>query len=186
MVRKDEKVQANNNSEVNRGLSLRKAAVRISLMLDADNVMTQGNGAQSTWDFRDSLSKDVTLEVRGDKREGTGHAKTWRNSLIGSESESNSVVSDFLGLHGLYSLWNSPGQNTGVGSLSLLQGIFPTHGLNLPGAGERHSTRDKGHEEGGSAYAKVGSSLRSAPGYSRTSTPKKPESTYFIALCSHL
>ena len=23
------------------------------------------------------------------------------------------------------SLWNSPGQNTGVGSLSLLQGIFP-------------------------------------------------------------
>ena len=32
--------------------------------------------------------------------------------------------------HGLYSPWNSLGQNTGVGSLSLLQGIFPTHGLN--------------------------------------------------------
>ena len=31
----------------------------------------------------------------------------------------------------LYSPWNSPGQNTGVGSLSLLQGIFPTMGLNL-------------------------------------------------------
>ena len=28
--------------------------------------------------------------------------------------------------HGLCSPWNSPGQNTGVGSLSLLQGIFPT------------------------------------------------------------
>ena len=27
--------------------------------------------------------------------------------------------------HGLYSPWDSPGQNTGVGSLSLLQGIFP-------------------------------------------------------------
>ena len=27
--------------------------------------------------------------------------------------------------HGLYSPWNSPGQNTEVGSLSLLQGIFP-------------------------------------------------------------
>ena len=26
--------------------------------------------------------------------------------------------------------WNSPGQNTGVGSLSLLQGIFSTQGLN--------------------------------------------------------
>ena len=27
-----------------------------------------------------------------------------------------------------YSPWNSPGQNTGVGSLSVLQGIFPTQG----------------------------------------------------------
>ena len=26
--------------------------------------------------------------------------------------------------------WNSPGQNTGVGSLSFLQGIFPTQGSN--------------------------------------------------------
>ena len=31
----------------------------------------------------------------------------------------------------VYSPWNSPGQNTGVGSLSLLQGIFPTQGSNL-------------------------------------------------------
>ena len=29
-----------------------------------------------------------------------------------------------------YSPWNSPGQNTGVGSLSLSQGIFPTQGSN--------------------------------------------------------
>ena len=39
-------------------------------------------------------------------------------------------MSDSLGPHGLYSPWNSPGQNTGVGSLSLLQGIFPTQGSN--------------------------------------------------------
>ena len=32
------------------------------------------------------------------------------------------------GLYGLYSQWNSPGQNTGGGSLSLLQPIFPTQG----------------------------------------------------------
>ena len=44
-------------------------------------------------------------------------------------SGSRSVVSDSLWPHGLYSPWNSPGQNTGVGSLSLLQGIYPTHGL---------------------------------------------------------
>ena len=31
---------------------------------------------------------------------------------------------------GLHSPRNSPGQNTGVGSLSLLQGIFPTQGWN--------------------------------------------------------
>ena len=36
-----------------------------------------------------------------------------------SESESHSVMSDSLWPHGLYSPWNSPGQNTGVGSLSL-------------------------------------------------------------------
>ena len=41
-----------------------------------------------------------------------------------------SVMSDSLRPHGLYSPWNSPGQNTVVGSLSLLQGIFPTQGLN--------------------------------------------------------
>ena len=45
-------------------------------------------------------------------------------------SESCSVVSDSLQPCGLYSPWNSAGQNTGVGSLSLLQGIFPTQGLN--------------------------------------------------------
>ena len=49
---------------------------------------------------------------------------------VKSERESHSVVSDSLRPHGLYSLWNSPGQNTGVGSLSLLQGIFPTQGSN--------------------------------------------------------
>ena len=44
--------------------------------------------------------------------------------------ESRSVVSDSLRPHGLYSPWNSLGQNTGVGSLSLLHGIFPTQGSN--------------------------------------------------------
>ena len=40
--------------------------------------------------------------------------------------EIHSVVSESLLPHGL----NSPGHNTEVGSLSLLQGVFPTHGLN--------------------------------------------------------
>ena len=47
-----------------------------------------------------------------------------------SETENPSVVSDSLRPQGLYSPWNSPGQNTGVDSLSFLQGIFPTQGSN--------------------------------------------------------
>ena len=57
----------------------------------------------------------------------------WKRSRLDNicESESRSVVSNSLRPHGPYSPWNSPGQNTGVGSLSLLQGIFPTQGCNL-------------------------------------------------------
>ena len=44
--------------------------------------------------------------------------------------ESHSVVSDSLLPNGPYSPWNSPGQNTGVGSLSVLPGIFLTQGSN--------------------------------------------------------
>ena len=49
-------------------------------------------------------------------------------ALVESESENCSVVSDSLQPHELYGPWNSPGQNTGVGSLFLLQGILPTQG----------------------------------------------------------
>ena len=45
-------------------------------------------------------------------------------------SEICSIVSDSLWPYGLYSPWNSPAQNTGVGSLSLIQGIFPIQGSN--------------------------------------------------------
>ena len=49
-------------------------------------------------------------------------------------------------------------------------------------AGSRSSTHDKGHEEGGLAYAKAGSSLRSPPGILEH-LPPKPESAYFL-LCA--
>ena len=54
----------------------------------------------------------------------------WKFYIYKIHSESCSVISDSSWPHGLYSPWNSPGQNTGVGSLSLLQEIFPTQGLN--------------------------------------------------------
>ena len=45
-------------------------------------------------------------------------------SFFNYESESRSVVSDSLQPHAVYSPWNSVGQNTEMGSLSLFQGIF--------------------------------------------------------------
>ena len=54
-----------------------------------------------------------------------------RTSMNLNEGESCSVMSNSLEPHGLYnSPWNSLGQNTGVGRLSRIQGIFPTQGSN--------------------------------------------------------
>ena len=50
--------------------------------------------------------------------------------FVGDIHESRSVVSDSLQPHRLYNPWTSPGQNTRVGSLSLLHGIIPTQGSN--------------------------------------------------------
>ena len=53
-----------------------------------------------------------------------------RMDLKENESESHSVMSDSFQTHELYSPWHSPGKNTGVDNRPLLQGIFPTQGLN--------------------------------------------------------
>ena len=44
-------------------------------------------------------------------------------------SASHSVMSDSCDPHGLYSPWNSPGQNTRVERLALLQGNLPNPGI---------------------------------------------------------
>ena len=53
------------------------------------------------------------------------HPINWSES-----SETCSAMSDSLWPHGLYSPLNSPGENTGGSSCSLLQWIVPTQGLN--------------------------------------------------------
>ena len=76
---------------------------------------------------------------------------TERLSTAQSESESCSGVSNSLRPHGLYSPWNSPGQNTGVGSLSLIQGIFQTQRSNpgLPHCRQiLHQLSHKGSPDG--------------------------------------
>ena len=61
----------------------------------------------------------------------SNHVWMWElDHKEGCENESHSVVSNSLWSHRLYSPWNSLGQNTGVGNLSLLQEIFPTQGSN--------------------------------------------------------
>ena len=60
---------------------------------------------------------------------------SWLSSETQSGSVSCSVVSNSLRPQVLYPArffcsWNSPGKNTGVGSQSLLQGIFLTQGKN--------------------------------------------------------
>ena len=49
---------------------------------------------------------------------------------MGLQRVGHDWVTELNWTDGLYSPWNSSGQNTGVGRCSLLQGIFPTQGLN--------------------------------------------------------
>ena len=72
---------------------------------------------RSLWNLS-SLTRDWTCSLSSESPR-----------VLTTSFESFSVVSDALRPHGL-SPWNSPGQNTGVGILSLLQGIFPTQESN--------------------------------------------------------
>ena len=75
------------------------------------------------------------------------------------------ILSAALSTTSSFRIWNS---STGI--------------LSLPGASVRNSAHGKGHEEGGLAYAKAGSSLRSLPGNSRAIYPQN-QSAYFL-LCA--
>ena len=77
------------------------------------------------WTGRPGVLQSMGLQSRTQLRDWTE-----LNIMYVYESESCSVMSDPLQPLDLYNPWNSPGQNTEVGNLSLLQGIFPTQGLN--------------------------------------------------------
>ena len=83
-------------------------------------------------------------------KKGTPHPKVKEKPQEDGEIESHLVMSNSLQPDGLYSPWNSLGQNTGVGSLSFLQGISPTQGLN-PGLPHcRRILYQFGHKQDGS------------------------------------
>ena len=75
------------------------------------------------------LKCPVSTCTHGKRRESGALGRTAAAVRKVKRSESHSVVSDSLRPHGLYSSWNSPGLNTRVGSLFLLQGIFPHQGI---------------------------------------------------------
>ena len=79
------------------------------------------------WQTSKNLVSHETLNLEGFQEDTTAE----------SENESHSVVPDSSPPHGPYSPWKYLGQNIGVGSHSLFQGIFPIQGLNpgLPHCG---------------------------------------------------
>ena len=92
-----------------------------SLGIYTKELKTQVQAKMCTWMFKAALFI-ITMTSKQPKCPSVGE---WIN-----ESDSRSVVPDSLRPHGLYSLWNLPGQHTGVGSLSPLQGISPTQQSN--------------------------------------------------------
>ena len=106
---------------------------------------TESDTTEETWQQQqEGFTTNVTIKQIPEGEEGTRRADRWEcfreksvcktdldyfknRELISRhcsemkvKSESRSVVSDSLQPHGLYSPWNAPGQNTGVGRLSLL------------------------------------------------------------------
>ena len=109
----------------------------------------------------------VSLGLRG-KPMKPMHRTCTTHEGIGCQEPAYCILSAALSTASSFRIWNS---STGI--------------LSLPGASVRNSSRGKGHEEGGSAYAKAGSSLRSPPGNSRASTPQT-RVCLLSALCFHL
>ena len=97
--------------------------------------MTSHSSVQDKWGFvlwvlRASHKRGVCLHQTNKQKSLRMFKVSSFSALSEAASESRSVVSDSLRPHGLYSPWNSLGQNTGVGSHSLPQGIFPTQESN--------------------------------------------------------
>ena len=97
--------------------------------ISMSDVLAQANWTHKDWQLTTKKGKIKNImwcEDSPSKRGSLSYKRCATSLALESESESHPVVSDPLWPHALYSPWNSPGQNTGVGSLSLLQGIFPT------------------------------------------------------------
>ena len=99
--------------------------------MHTDNI---GKGFKAKW-----ISRDETIGWLSPASEPSFGSHGGRSNMEGQQNIllfSPSFVSNSLWSHGLYPTrllcpWDFPGKNTGVGNNFLLQGIFPTQGLNL-------------------------------------------------------
>ena len=66
------------------------------------------------------MEESIEMQSIGQSEEGLRDRLIRYLNALGKESESCSVVSNSLWPHRPYSPWNSPGQNTGVSSCSLV------------------------------------------------------------------
>ena len=94
--------------------------------------MRSRKGYQRT--YLQSRNRDIVIEnKRMDTKGGNGSGMKWEIGIdIYKLLMKVKVAQSCLTLWDPMdcSSWNSPGQNTGVGSLSLFRGIFPTQGSN--------------------------------------------------------
>ena len=109
----------------------------------------------------ESQREGLSMQRKWGAYAGSRHIAYWVHTAYCILSAALSTASSFR-------IWNS---STGI--------------LSLPGSSMRSSTHDKAHEEGGLAYAKARSSLRSPPVNSRAFTPKT-RVCLLSALCLHL
>ena len=103
-------------------LRLQVLGVSIYLAHDTANFINWAEDG-GTWNFRESLNCNAadSLPLFGHRLKEIVHSKVKVKVTQLCPTQRS---------HGLYSPWNSPGQNTGRNSLSLLQEIFPTQGSN--------------------------------------------------------
>ena len=108
---------------------------KVGLKLNIQKTKIMASVPITSWKIDRETMETVTDFILGVSKitsDGDCSHEIKRHLLLGkNESESCSVMSYSLRPCGLNSPWNSLGQNTGVGSLSLLHGIFPTQGSNL-------------------------------------------------------
>ena len=111
---------------------------------NACNIQQEDQGLHGQFVFRRQTGRTIRRRHRDNKHgalrtggnlEGqaseAGYQSCWDASCMHAQSLSHARLSATLWTAACQAPWDFPGKNTGVGCRFLLQGIFPTQGLNL-------------------------------------------------------